>query len=803
MSEAGVRDNVSLESLVARVADEFIARQKRGERPDVEEYAARYPEAAALLRKVLAAVEVVGLSLSAAGAAGAGPEGAVTGALGDFRLLREVGRGGMGIVYEAEQVSLGRRVALKVLPFAATLDPRQLQRFQNEARAAAGLHHTHIVPVYAVGCERGVHYYAMQFIEGRTLGDLIAQQRGGPPALPPTVSEAKAVASAPTVPPAAQATSAAPRDAAYFRRAAEWGIQAAEALDCAHSLGVVHRDIKPANLLVDAAGRLWVTDFGLAQVQSDTRLTITGDLVGTLRYMSPEQALARRMVIDHRTDVYSLGATLYELLTLQPVFDGRDREELLRQIALEEPRALRRLDRAIPAELETIVLKALEKNPAERYATAQELADDLERYLRDEPIRARKPSAVQRLRKWGRRHRGAVAAAAAALLAAFAVLAGSIGWVASDLAGRRVKTAAVAEAGQQEVARLQERGRVPEALEAARRLAGLLERDGAEGDLRRRVDTRVADLALLERLENVRLEMTAIKDGRFDYKRADWQYGEAFRAAGLEVEALPAAEAGERLGGTTVAAELAAALDHWAQVRRVLRGREDASWKGLLAVARAADPEGGRQHLRQALEGREVQALADLAASPEVAHLWPATLCVLAEALRGAGRAPQAEALLREAQRQHPDDFWINHDLGMALQDTRPPRWEEAARYFAVAVALRPQSPAARSILGVALHETGDVEGALREHHLALDLDPKFASAHHGLGNALYARGTWTGPSASTTPPSPSTPSSPRPTSTWAGPCTRSRRTWTAPSASTAWHSKSTPSTPRSATTWA
>src|SRR5262249_27780627 len=152
------------------------------------------------------------------------------------------------------------------------------------------------------------------------------------------------------------------------------------------------------------------TDFGLAHCQSQASLTLTGDLVGTLRYMSPEQALARRVVIDHRTDVYSLGATLYELLTLQPVFAGRDRQELLRQITFEEPRPLRKSNKAIPAELETIVLKALEKNPAERYATAQELADDLGRFLKDEPIRARRPSLVQRLRKWSRRHRPVVAA---------------------------------------------------------------------------------------------------------------------------------------------------------------------------------------------------------------------------------------------------------------------------------------------------------------------------------------------------------------------------------------------------------
>jgi serine/threonine protein kinase len=175
MSAVPVQQEVSLESLVAQVADEFLARRKRGEEPDVEEYAARYPHFATEVREVLNSLRVLGLS-AAAGAAPAGGEPA-GGILGDFRLIRELGRGGMGIVYEAEQVSLGRRVALKVLPFAATMDPRQLQRFKNEAQAAAHLHHTNIVPVFFVGSERGVHFYAMQLIVGQTLAQVIADLR--------------------------------------------------------------------------------------------------------------------------------------------------------------------------------------------------------------------------------------------------------------------------------------------------------------------------------------------------------------------------------------------------------------------------------------------------------------------------------------------------------------------------------------------------------------------------------------------------------------------------------------------------
>ena len=334
---------------MARVADEFVARLKQGERPDVEEYTALHPEHAAVLREVLAALQLV--ERSAAGAGPAPADEPLPGYLGDFRILREVGRGGMGVVYEAEQLSLGRRVALKVLPFASTMDPRHLQRFQNEARAAASLHHEHIVPVYAVGQERGVHYYAMQFIDGRTLAQVIAGLRDTsqphrpdlygastvdqPGAKDPSVSEA----APPTTVQDRRSGATLPepvRQAAFFRRVAEWGIQAAEALEHAHALGIVHRDVKPGNLMIDGQGKLWVTDFGLAQT-ADSGLTLTGDLVGTLRYMSPEQALAKHGLVDHRTDVYSLGVTLYELLTLRPAVAGEGRQEILRNVVETEP----------------------------------------------------------------------------------------------------------------------------------------------------------------------------------------------------------------------------------------------------------------------------------------------------------------------------------------------------------------------------------------------------------------------------------------------------------------------------------
>jgi hypothetical protein len=214
----------------------------------------------------------------------------------------------------------------------------------------------------------------------------------------------------------------------FFRTAARLGAQAAEALEHAHQLGVVHRDIKPGNLMVDGRGELWVTDFGLAQVRGDAKLTLTGDLVGTLRYMSPEQALGRGAPIDHRTDIYSLGVTLYELLTLEPAFGGTDRQKLLRQIASEEPRPLRRLNKRIPAELEVIVLKAMEKDPADRYATAQALADDLQRWLKNEPIRARRVRPWARAVKWARRHPAPAALALVSALAAMALAGAVVAW---------------------------------------------------------------------------------------------------------------------------------------------------------------------------------------------------------------------------------------------------------------------------------------------------------------------------------------------------------------------------------------
>lgn len=470
---------------------EVSAKLEAGRSIDLDALAEAHPQHAERLRRLLPTLQAVADLAQPVTTGPRAPqsqtEPAMTiGVLGDFRIVREVGRGGMGVVYEVEQVSLGRRLALKVLPFTATLDPRQLQRFRNEAQAAAALQHPNIVGIHSVGCERGVHYYAMQYIEGHTLAQVIEELRRqkpanskrqtgrsrqrGEPSWEQWLDEQAGLAKSDTAPTASyatplpqpdgaakgpphaapetpnfQASALKPQPAAgtkselpagistdalspspkFFRASAQLAVQAAEALDYAHEMGVVHRDVKPSNLMVDTAGHLWVTDFGLAMTRKDPALTMTGDIVGTLRYMSPEQALGDRRQMDHRTDIYSLGVTLYELLTLQPACAGANRERLIRRLVEEEPRRPRLVNPAIPRDLETIVLKATAKEPGQRYATAREMAEDLKRFLTDRPIRARRPTLAERAAKWARRHRAATWSAVAALAVCVAALAAS------------------------------------------------------------------------------------------------------------------------------------------------------------------------------------------------------------------------------------------------------------------------------------------------------------------------------------------------------------------------------------------
>ena len=471
--------------------EHYLTMVEQGNAPPPEIFAARYPD---LHNDVQAALEglelvngLVGHGSSGGSSHGSGPGRNIESGrrIAGYRVVRELGRGGMGTVYEAVHMGLDRPVALKVLGTHAAPDSSARRRFLNEARTAAALHHTHIVPVFDVGQVGGLCYYAMQRIEGSGLDRVIRHRRQlrGPlgaggrsldsgdassqvssrlnrvwlrvsggfrwgPSRPMPTDGADETALAPmrsreadrlhslvgqkrrpgtlaqlrTIPlriilPAVAPRRAArprrrrgappfdpPRGSAYHRWAAEVGLQAADALAHAHHHGVIHRDVKPSNLLIDAGGTIWVADFGLARRLADPGMTHHDSLLGTPRYMSPEQG--RTGVIDGRTDVYSLGATLYELLTLRPPFDGSSAAELLDQIAGREPVPPRAINRRIPRDLETIVLKTLAKRPADRYASAAALGEDLARFLNREPVRARRISPVGRMWRVARRHPG-------------------------------------------------------------------------------------------------------------------------------------------------------------------------------------------------------------------------------------------------------------------------------------------------------------------------------------------------------------------------------------------------------------
>lgn len=509
--------------IVLGLAEEFVGRYRRGERPALAEYIEKFPDLAEEIREVFPAMamleSIAPEDASLAAVPGEkGHSAAPFDQLGDFRIIREVGRGGMGIVYEAEQLSLGRHVALKLLSREARGDSRFAQRFEREARAAARLHHTNIVPVFGVGEHEGMQFYVMQFIQGLGLDEVLRElQRLRDSGVSPTAGDPKGEfrrpqrALSPTecarslivargdltavqsdhnssaagegsgIPetiswdadpdrshdrrgaavddctivvgalsdtnPASDLAAVLPghsearsgtrrRIPAYWQSIGQIGRQVADALQHAHEQGILHRDVKPSNLLLDTRGIVWVADFGLAKTNDQQDLTHSGDLVGTFRYMSPE---AFEGQADARSDVYSLGLTLYELAALRPAYDEIERHRLVKQITTTEPPRLDKLNPDVPRDLATVIHKAIDRDPEHRYQTAADLSADLQRFLDDEPIRARRPSLVERVRRWARRNRELALALSiiGVLLVAGAVAASITALKMSDLAKQR------------------------------------------------------------------------------------------------------------------------------------------------------------------------------------------------------------------------------------------------------------------------------------------------------------------------------------------------------------------------------
>ncbi len=364
--------------------------------------------------------------------------------LGDFEILGELGRGGMGVVYRARQVSLGREVALKILPGYASHGSLAVERFRAEAQAAARIHHTNVVPIYAQGEHSGHYYYAMELINGvgldaviRSRPDLLSSTCGTGACgtgFQPVKSQARSLWHKLT------GKLPVPQD---YRHVAALFAEVADALDCAHRQGVIHRDVKPHNLLLGtsdsevrltdtdpgqaaSAPHLHLTDFGLARLTDAPHLTVSGEVLGTPAYLSPEQVRGHPAGIDHRTDIYSLGVTLYEVLTRSKPFNGETRDEIMAGIATAEPLSPREVNPRIPLDLETICLRAIEKDPARRHSTAALLAEDLRRFADGRPILSRRTSRLQKASKWVRRHKAATVALSAT--AVILILAGGWAW---------------------------------------------------------------------------------------------------------------------------------------------------------------------------------------------------------------------------------------------------------------------------------------------------------------------------------------------------------------------------------------
>ena len=337
----------------------------------------------------------------------------ILGNVGDYTLRRQIGRGGMGAVYDAWQNSMDRRVALKVLPCALAADTRAATRFVREAQIAGKLDHPNVVPVHGTGVEEQIPYYAMEFVDGETLAVILSR-----------IGD-----SAPEAQTDAQTPFGSKDEIGYFAAIAKAFAGVADGLQHAHSKGVIHRDIKPSNLILDDDGRLRILDFGLARLEGQDSLTTSGDVVGTPLYMSPEQARRNRIILDHRTDVYSLGATLYEAICGRPPFRGKDHADTLSQIIEQDPIEPRKLNPRVPKDLATIVLKCLRKGLGDRYGTAEAVAQDLRRFVRGDAVEARPRTSWQKTRSRLRRYRRRLALfALILLLIVFAMGLSVIGW---------------------------------------------------------------------------------------------------------------------------------------------------------------------------------------------------------------------------------------------------------------------------------------------------------------------------------------------------------------------------------------
>ncbi|HUO07958.1 MAG TPA: protein kinase [Phycisphaerae bacterium] len=612
-----------------------------------------------------------------------------------YKMEAILGRGGVGIVYKAWHLRLSRAVAIKMLLSGNYAQHHDLERFHREAEAIAGLQHPNIVQVHDIGDHDGMPYFTMEFVNGGSLSQKLA---GTPQAA---------------------------------RQAASLVVTLGEAIQTAHQNGIVHRDLKPANVLLTSDGIPKITDFGLARrMSADDGLTIPGTALGTPSYMSPEQA--RGDLSGPPTDIYSLGAILYELLTGRPPFRAETVSETERQVIENEPAPPSRLNAKVPRDLETICLKCLEKDPAKRYSTAGDLVADLQRFLADEPIRARPVGPLERSFRWARRRPTAAALGGALLMSLILALALLGGWL--RISGQHAAAQRAAEQDLQEVTRLEQKSDLAGARTALERAKGRL---GAyqSGPLQHELNEAERNLDLATHLDALRLDRTALINRYIRLALSDRKYEEVFKNAGLGIPLRDnPSDVKARVIASPVSGALVAALDDWAACTS---DAQRLNW--LLTVARLADPDPWRDQVRAPSAWTDRAKLDQLVADVPLARQPLQLLVALGHQLQNNNNDVAALPYLHRLQQAYPTDYYPNIMLGSALVATG--KLPEATGFLRAAVALRPDAANASCALGNALLEQGQVAEAISYFQRTNALNPTYGWNHARWGMALRRMG--------------------------------------------------------------
>ena len=666
--------------------------------------------------------------------------------VGNYELLEQIGEGGFGIVFMAEQIQPVRRtVALKVIK--PGMDSRQvIARFEAERQAIALMDHPNIARVLDAGSTSDRPYFVMELVRGIPITDYCDQN-----ALP-------------------------------MSSRLELFVKVCLAIQHSHHKGVIHRDIKPTNVLVtlhDGMPVVKVIDFGIAkaigqQLTDKTLHTGFAQMIGTPMYMSPEQAEMSGLDIDTRTDIYSLGVLLYELLTGTTPFD-RERvkaagyDELRRMIREEEPprpstrlstlgmaattQATRRqsdpkrLCQSLKGELDWIVMKALEKDRTRRYETASAFAADVQHYLADEPVTACPPSAWYRFRKLARRRRAALVMAgvvSVALVLGIAAIAGSVGWALNDRAGRDRALDGEVNRILDEAVTLMEAANWQDAEAALGRAAKLQTAAGRIQPPPKLLELQ-KDLGMVGRLEELYGQFSndasaSLAAGDIRGKEVGPIFSQAFQDYGINIATLSLEDAAQRIGERTIRLELARALDFWSSVRRRTDNSAPQDWKRMVEIAKAADADSWRNQIRDALARHDQKELEKLAASVDVRQVPPRTLLLLGNALNEMGLRKLEESLLRKAQALYPGDLWINEALAWACRDSSA---EEALQFFTAALALRPDRWQTWFKRADVYNRLARWDKAAADFSSAIDLNPTNAGVWLARAGALGRSSSW------------------------------------------------------------